>query len=66
MNLKELRDEIKRLIKINGSISSFSYQKLEGIKQTVEAVDKTGFDDFMIKREDIKLWKEIKELLKTK
>ena len=40
--------------------------KLQGIKQTVEAVDKTGFEDFMIKTDDLDNWQEIKQHLKSR
>ena len=38
MNIKELIEEVRRLKKIDGSISSFSDHLLKGIRQAVEAM----------------------------
>lgn len=66
MNLKKLIKEVERLKKLN-QLSSLRFETLEGIKQTVEAVDsyfikeaeKSGFD----MGDD---WKKLKKLLDIK
>ena len=64
MALKELLDEIKRLKKIHNETSSDwsqhpEYCKLEGIKETVEAVD-----EYISLHPQV--WKQIKEELNGK
>ena len=77
-NLKELIKEVERLLSIDGSISSFSYQTLKGIHQTVEAVDELrSYKKKSIKVlyhsslyhsrvEDYKDWQKLKKLLEIK
>ena len=75
MDVKELKDEIKKLNQnlIDYSENDFgsnlqrdwlieTKSKLEGIKQTVEAVDK--YMELANPSEDYVIWQEIKNLLK--
>lgn len=62
MSLEKLRKEIKRLKSIDGSVSSFSYQKLSAMKEMAEAIDEWMFFDHL--NQDFKeQWKEIKLIL---
>ncbi len=69
MNLKELRDEIKRLnsLKENREHCTIDTQ-LKAIKQTVEAVDSHIMfrNYYCCDEKEAKLWKEIKKLLNIK
>lgn len=75
MNLKELRDEIKRLRKLANfvpygkmqmSLSNvYAVYQLESIKQTVEAVDNSDAFKGCSCENCLKEWQEIKELLKA-
>ena len=69
MNLTELRKEIERLQRNVYTSDGRADEVLQGIKQTVEAVDnliKYTFDDFRDDNDAIKdrqEWQKIKELL---
>lgn len=76
MNLKELRDEIKSMVKQINAIPKVEikklapYNQLMGMKKIAEAADKmeaentTLLIDDNASERDYKLWEEIKGLLK--
>ena len=66
MNLKDLIKEVERLNKeLKENETTVIYEKLDSIKQTVEAVDDYMFEDYY-EEEAIEDWQTLKNLLGLK
>ncbi len=70
MGLKELIKEVESLKSVDGSISSFTYQRLVAIKQTIEGIDECMSGWFIMNTSvcgiETKDWEKLKTLLELK